>query len=181
MKNQYEIRGDVTAIFLKRKNGEILETLIETSDLEKVKSFPNTWFASWSDCTNSFYCLGSIVLPNYSRLTVGLHRWIMGYKVEKQIDHINNKTLDNQRNNLRIVTSIENNQNRAGAYKNSKSGIRGVYWDSSRGTWRAVVTINYKHINIGRFSSIKKAEMAIKNARAKYMPFSKEAKEVLTL
>lgn len=34
MKNNYEVRGDVTAIYMKCPNGVILETLIETSDLE---------------------------------------------------------------------------------------------------------------------------------------------------
>lgn len=36
---------------------------------------------------------------------------------------------------LRPVTHKQNTENRAGANKNSKSGIRGIYWDKSKGKW----------------------------------------------
>jgi len=50
----------------------------------------------------------------------------MGEPKGKQVDHWNHDTLDNRKGNLRIVTNRQNNENRNGAYKNSKSGIRGV-------------------------------------------------------
>jgi len=179
MKNQYEIRGTVTAIFLKRKNGDVLETTIDTADLEKAKEFPNTWFAAFSPLTQSFYCKGEIYLPGGAVVRVQLHRWITDCPENIQVDHFNNDTLNNRRKNLRLTTSAQNNQNRAGAQRNSKSGIRGVYWDGKREAWRAVITLNYRHKHIGRFATIQEAEAAIKKARAKYMPFSKEAEEVI--
>lgn len=39
MKNDFEIRGDVTAIFLRRKDGNPMETIISTSDLPKAQEF----------------------------------------------------------------------------------------------------------------------------------------------
>lgn len=42
MKNEYKVDGDTTTIFLKRKNGEVKETLISTSDLERAKEMPTT-------------------------------------------------------------------------------------------------------------------------------------------
>ena len=60
------------------------------------------------------------------KTTVYMHRLIMAAPRGRQVDHINHDTLDNRRENLRIVTNRQNNENRNGAYKNSKSGIRGV-------------------------------------------------------
>ena len=43
MKNKYMINGDITIIYTITSSGEILEVLIDTKDLDKVNSFPNTW------------------------------------------------------------------------------------------------------------------------------------------
>ena len=43
MKNEFKINGEETIIYTKRPDREILEILIDTYDLEKVKSFPNSW------------------------------------------------------------------------------------------------------------------------------------------
>jgi hypothetical protein len=37
LKNKYEVRGEITAIFLTKKDGTILETIISTSGLRKSK------------------------------------------------------------------------------------------------------------------------------------------------
>lgn len=39
----FEIRGDITIIFIDRPYGEIIEAIIDTEDLENVKSFNNSW------------------------------------------------------------------------------------------------------------------------------------------
>ncbi|ARK32159.1 hypothetical protein [Halalkalibacter krulwichiae] len=57
MKNDYEIRDDVTVIFVKCKK-RILETFIDTKDLDKARSFSNTWYAHFNQKTNSFYIRG---------------------------------------------------------------------------------------------------------------------------
>ena len=77
---------------------------------------------------------------NYWRICL----WIDGHKVmismhqlvwvicrgewPEQIDHINGNKQDNRIENLRTVTSIENDQNRLWTWKpNSKSGLPGVF------------------------------------------------------
>jgi hypothetical protein len=43
MKNGYEIRGEVTSIFLKRKDGKVIETFIDTNDLNKANEHHGIW------------------------------------------------------------------------------------------------------------------------------------------
>lgn len=166
MKNDYEIRGDVTVIFLDRKDGTRLECLIDTADLPRAMEFPNTWFAWQQKSRKAIYVRGN---PN-----VYLHRWLLNPPKYLQVDHVDPKnTLDNRRSNLRVVTCAENAQNRFGAYKTNKScGIRGITFDKNRNKWQAKLTLNYKTIHIGRFSSIVEAENALIKARCLLMPFS---------
>lgn len=175
MKNKYEIRGEVTTIFLNQKNGSILETILDTADLGRVKQFPNTWCAKWSPDTQSFYCYGMINLPFGQRINVQLHRWLVDCDTDVQVDHYNNDTLNNRRGNLRVATRSENHQNRAGAQRNSKSGIRGVCWCKRKKKWQALIKVGEKRKHLGYFSTIEDAEIVVKEARRIYMPFSKEA------
>lgn len=173
MKNRYKILGDKTVIFLNRKDGTVLETIIDTSDLERAKEFPNTWNAYWNKGTESYYVQGSMIIDG-KRTTIQLHRWILGVKDRNKIvDHINHNTLDNTRLNLRIGTHQENQQNRKGAHKQNKSsGIRGVSWHKKNKKWQAYLTINRKRINIGSFDSLEDAEKAAVNARKKMMKWA---------
>lgn len=177
MKNNYEIRGDYTAIFLLRKSGEILETLIDTIDLEKAMEFPHTWYAHWNRFTESYYVHGSRSKDkNGKRGTVILHRLLMGTTNAEHIDHINNDTLDNRRSiNLREASFAENMQNVKGPYKNNKCGIKGVYWDKKAGKWKAQIKIDKKVKFLGYFLTKEEAGKKSEEARAAMMPFSKEA------
>lgn len=115
MNNEYEVRGDVTAIFLRRLDGSCIETIISTSDLEKVEAFPNSWSALYSEYIKNFYVMG------YRKEgTITLHRWIMDSPQNLMIDHINHDTLNNTRENLRIVNGTINQLNRK---------VKGVYFD----------------------------------------------------
>lgn len=55
-----------------------------------------------------------------------------------------------------------------GANKNSKSGIKGVYWSNREGRWIAKIGIRNKTITLGRFSSINDAISARKAAEEEY-------------
>lgn len=69
MKNAYEIRGDTTAIFIKRKNGDVYECLIDTEDLPNVMSLSNSYKAA--------YCSGKWYVKGYRRL--GVNRYEQPY------------------------------------------------------------------------------------------------------
>lgn len=174
MKNRYEIRDEVTAIFIQHK-GKTMETLIDTNDLEKVNEFPNTWCIAKQ--RNTLYVYGWMKIKD-KQTTIKLHRFLLSVDKNLIVDHIDRNGLNNVRSNLRIVTNAENMQN-VTAYKTSKSGIRGVSWYEPSKKWRAKLQVNGKHILVGYFDDIKQAEQAVKEARAKYMPYSQEAIKTL--
>lgn len=171
IKNRYEIRGDVTAIFLTHKGVE-LETLIETADLTKVMAHPGNWRALWSPKGKRFMCFGNKYRGNDRQDTIYLHRYIMDAEPGFDVDHRNHRTLDNRRSNLRTVTHAQNQQNRKGAETGSASGIRGVRWREEKRKWQARVKLNDREHHVGYFDSKDEATDAVIFWRAKNMPFS---------
>ena len=75
------------------------------------------------------------------------------------IDHININSLDNRIENLRIATMLEQTLNRK-IMKN----VKGYYWEKSRKKWKAYISINNKHISLGRFEKEEDARQAYLNA-----------------
>ena len=179
MRNQYEIRGDTVAIFLTRNDGTKLETLVDSAVLQKVTAFPNTWFATWSPSTNSFYSISQVSSAPGQKTTVSLHRLITECPATLYVDHVNHDTLDNRLKNLRLVSQDQNMQNRQYANRNSRSGVRCVWWEPDRRKWRAMIRVRGRRIDAGRFENLIDAEEAVKVAIAKHMPFSLEAAKEL--
>ena len=58
---------------------------------------------------------------------------------DAQVDHICHNRACVRLDHLRLATNKQNSENLAGAYANSKSGIRGVYWDARCSRWAATV------------------------------------------
>lgn len=175
MRNSYEVRGNATAIYLNRDDGSVFETLVDTADLSRLLACEISWHVDGGG-SKAFYVRGNIKEDGKYR-TVRLHRWLLNPASHLVVDHINNNPLDNRKENLRIVTQAENNQNLKGAKKNSKSGIRGVRWHKKDRKWEARATLHGKLKTIGMFNSKEEAASAVAAYRAKHMPFSKEAME----
>lgn len=74
-------------------------------------------------------------------------------------DHIDNDSLNNCRDNLRLATFAENVRNQ-GKRKNNTTGYKGVVRD--RGRYRAQIRINGKHIHLGMFENPEEAHEAYK-------------------
>ena len=75
---------------------------------------------------------------------------------------------NNSPSNLRLATSAQNKQNTVSANKNSKSGIRGVFWDKGKKKWRTTIGVDGKTKHIGLFNSAADAEHASTKARIKF-------------
>lgn len=173
MKNEYKICGDYTIIYLNRRNGDVLETFVDTEDLEKIQKHPYKWGPKFSKNTQTHY----VNARHSKNKRLFLHRFILKTPEGYFTDHIDGNTLNNRKSNLRVCTIAENNQNKKAAYSNSKSGIRGVSFHKQTRKWQADLQMNGKTKYIGLYNSLKDAEIAIKKARALLMPFSQEALE----
>lgn len=171
MKNEYEVRGHTTAIYLKLKDGTFIEALIDTEDLAIVNSFTTTWHAVHQKDINSYYA--QAFKYGKDKKSVMMHRLIMvAQDWEIKIDHINHNTVDNRKSNLRQLSNAENHQNRKGPNSNTKSGVRGVYWKKQYNKWAAQVKINYKPHFLGYFDTVEEAKKVVESARKQLMPYA---------
>lgn len=116
--------------------------LIDFADLERVHSV-GPWNSVQIHNVKYAFC------PITRSHRVSLHRFILQPPRHLIVDHINGDGLDNRRSNLRMVTDVENQRNRAGAMRNSKSGHRGVTWDKSSRKWRATIRDRGRLIHLG--------------------------------
>ena len=66
---------------------------------------------------------------------------------------------------LRIVTHKQNHENRAGANKNNRSGVRGVTWHKRSGRWEVQVKHNGRHRFGGYFDDLDAAADAARALR----------------
>lgn len=172
MKNEYEVRGDITAIIINSPKYGRQEALISTSKLDQAKEFHSSWYVWWNKNTKSLYVAGMSSKGRKNRKVAYLHRWITKAPDDKVVDHINHNTLDNTDGNIRVVTNTENQQNRKGASANSKSGILGVHWEKRDKKWISKMQLNGKSITVGYFDDVHQAEQAIVEARMKYRTVS---------
>lgn len=176
MKNAYEVRGDVTVIFVMGRHGAMQQTVIDTEDLVVAESFPNSWRAHYECRYDRYYVQGSVKEAGRKRVYV-LARMIVDAQKGDEVDHINHDSLDNRKQNLRPVSSAQNQQNRMGAQINNKSsGIRGVSRHKQSGKWEAHVKLNQKSLRIGYYDLQSDAAIAAALARSALMPFSAEAR-----
>lgn len=82
---------------------------------------------------------------------------LVGVEVgEEQVDHICHERSCVRPTHLRVATNKQNSENLAGAYSNSKSGVRGVYWDNAAKSWHACVGHNGKRYR-KRFPTLQEA------------------------
>lgn len=75
--------------------------------------------------------------------TIYAHRFVLaraGVDIDgKQVDHICHRPECVRPDHLRCATNKQNSENLTGAYTNSKSGVRGVWYEKRTGLWYATV------------------------------------------
>ena len=83
---------------------------------------------------------------------------------KKYVDHIDGNRLNNSLDNLRWVTSSENQHNRRTA--------KGYHWDEEKQKWKAGIRVNNKKIHLGYFDTEEEARQAYLDAKKIYHPSS---------
>ena len=81
------------------------------------------------------------------------------------VDHMCHNRLCVHPDHLRLATHKQNLENRAGAARNSKSGVRGVSWEPSRRQWHAQIGHNGRTRHVGWFTDIGEATAAVEAKR----------------
>lgn len=85
--------------------------------------------------------------------TLYMHAFINKTPDGFETDHINGNRLDNRKENLRTVTSKQNQQNKKTS-SHSSTGIKGVGWCKQTQKWKVSIFADGKRRTIGRYSCI---------------------------
>lgn len=138
MKNGFDVRGDITVIYLRRRDGSMVETIVDTSQIQRLKEFGASWYPGPGPL---IYVRAKPPNGNRNSTKILLHRFLVSAPDGKFVDHINHNTLDNRMSNLRIVDRAANGFNRRGAHPtNQSSGLRNITWHKKSRKWQVTVT-----------------------------------------
>lgn len=141
--NQYITEGDIATIIITNRKGQEFHVTISREDFYRVAQY--SWWMSTSrgrDVANA----------KIDGKNVKLHRFVTNVtNPEIKVDHINNNSLDNTQENLRLCVHKQNSYNTQ-KRKDNTSGFKGVVSRPS-GKYQAKIKHNGKTIHIGTFSS----------------------------
>ena len=144
--------------------------LVDDEDFDELSKM--SWHAWYNKNGDSFYAHHSVYKGRGKNPgVIRMHRYLMKIKNPKiKIDHIDGNTLNNQKHNLRVCESHQNNTNTRELRSDNSTGYRGVskYFYGNRKKWTAGLSIKGEKIRLGYFDSAEEA------ARA----FDKAAKEI---
>lgn len=148
--NEYVLHDDYAEIILKDKYcNEVGRALIDLEDLEKCKEYK--WHIRREPRTN-YVIAHSKENPNKG---VHLHKYVMDYNGNLEIDHENGDGLDNRKKNLKVCTHSENMRNQ----RNNRNGVKKV----ASGKYQVVFTHYYMPIYLGTYNTYEEG-LAVKKA-----------------
>lgn len=145
--NKYDLSGEYGVGWTSNTNREFY---FDIEDYEKIKDI--CWIES-----NEGYIIGRI--PDTNK-TARLHNLVTGFKY---VDHIRHNLFDNRKSELREANDFYNSKNRS-LPSNNKSGRTGVCWHTKSSKWRAYITYNKEHIELGEFDNYEDAVKARSDA-----------------
>lgn len=97
-----------------------------------------------------------------------LHRFLLDYPENGQVDHVNRCRTDCRKSNLRVVDTSENSINRCGA-EGKSSKYKGVSFIKTRNKWKVQLRFKGKHVlNVSTFEDEKQAALFYDEAAKAY-------------
>ena len=136
---------------------------ISKCDFEKIKC--HKWHRISSKNEKPYFSYSAWI--NKKSVEIRLHRFIMNAPIGMLVDHVNMDTTDNRRENLRICTKAENQQNQC-KHNNNTSGYKGVCFNKRNRKWFAYINVNRLRKNLGYFNTPQAAYSAYCEAAKKY-------------
>jgi len=133
-------------------------TIVDYADYDELSKFK--WSSVWNANTQSYYAVCHRRLSKEKRVTMGMHRLILGltYGDQREGDHVNHDTLDNRRANLRITTIRGNQENRR---DQSYYGVGILFKKDGRSRpFVAAIQQNGKKYHVGCFATAEEAQEA---------------------
>ncbi len=117
---------------------------------------------------NLFYA-ETAIYTSEKTVSLFLHRLILNITNSKIfIDHRDHNGLNNQKDNLRVCTGVENRRNSRKTTLPKSSQYKGVSWHKQQKHWYARITINNKKEHLGYFNTEEEAALAYNNASEKH-------------
>lgn len=137
-----------------------MSTIVEDEDYERVSKFK--WMFNKKGKYGGGYAQRSqhvkVGFKQYKTVTIYMHRFILNAPNDN-VDHINGNTLDNRRENLRVVPQEINVRNRR-SVPGSTSKYVGVHLHKLTGKWRAQIKVDSEAKSLGLFSTQEEANEA---------------------
>jgi HNH endonuclease len=159
------------------------ETGVLTWKLRDRSWFPSNnshavWNSRWANkaagglCVNSGYVIVMVLGKSYPAHRVA---WVLHHGVwpSGEVDHADMNRLNNRMVNLRVASHAQNQAN-GKAYRNNKSGFKGVYWEPKAGVYSVQIRADRKLTTVGRFRCLEEAVAAHATAhRERFGEFSR--------
>jgi len=156
--NEMVIHDDFAEIILEDKNrNETGRTKVDLSDLPLLSKY--RWAIKKGK--RGTYVSGRRLGSDDKVL---LHRVLLDATEDLVVDHWNGDGLDNRRENIKLVSHKENQENQK-VYSTNTSGYRGVSWRESEGKWYAYYKDKNMMHSIGFFDDLEEAAEAARTAR----------------
>jgi hypothetical protein len=138
--------------------------IVDVEDFERLNKY------KWH-CTHYGYAKRSV--PNKSgkgrkQGEIYMHKLICPAPAGMIVDHINRKSRDNRRVNLRVATQKQNVWNRKFIKKGGKTRLQGIRWDKNREKWHVRLTVNGRRRSFGYYADQDEAAKAYDRVAEKY-------------
>lgn len=123
--------------------------MVDDDDFERLNKIK--WYASRQ--MQTYYAYHTVTIAPNKKAHLKIDRYILNIPKGMFCDHIDGNGLNNQRSNLRVVTSRQNNQNRHINKTSIYPGIRYHKLDATHKTktWEAKIYFDHKKHYLGSF------------------------------